>query len=155
MNNSAIQRGLSVSVAFVLAVSITYICAVFFVSQLNISSIVTLGYEVGLAERLLTLLQDIAGMASAYLPLITVALAIAFIFTSTLLLRFIRGSGFLFALAGFVAIISIHLFLQLAFGLVAVAPTRTVFGLFSQGVSGALGGWVYFYFNRNAYRRAV
>lgn len=87
-------------------------------------------------------------MTGLYLPMIIIALAIAFIFTSMLLLRFINGNGFLFALAGFVAIISIHLLLQLAFGLIAVAPTRTLFGLLTQGAAGAFGGWVYFHVNK-------
>ena len=129
---------------FAFAVSITYVTAVFFVSQFNIASIIALGFEVNLATRANTFVEDIVGMSSLYLLLIAIALAIALLFTSKVLLRFINANGFLFALAGFVGIIAIHFSLELAFGTVPVAPTRTLPGLLSQGLAGAIGGWIYF-----------
>ena len=72
------------------------------------------------------------------------ALLIALLFTRLLLTRFIQSSTMLYALAGFVALLVLHLALYMAFDISAIAATRSVVGLLSQGVAGALGGALFF-----------
>jgi len=67
------------------------------------------------------------------------------LFTSFVLLRIIDQSSLLFVLAGFVAILALHLTMNAVLGLTGVAPTRTLTGLLSQAAAGAVGGYVYYY----------
>ena len=135
-------------IALSLAAISTYIAAVILVSQLNISQVIGLGFSVSLSERFAAVFRDLVGMLSLYLPLVSIALLIAFGFTSLLLMRFINKPATLFPLAGFAALIAIHLILNTVFGVAGIAPTRTIFGLLSQGVAGVLGGYIYY---RTAY----
>jgi len=87
-------------------------------------------------------------MLGTYLPLISIALLIAFLFTSLGLLRFIKRPMALFVLAGFVAIIALHTIMGAVFGVDAVAPVRSLVGLVAQGMAGAVGGYVYGYLRK-------
>jgi hypothetical protein len=131
-------------VRYLLAVVTTYVVAVVFVSQFNASSIVALGVSVGLWDRLLAVWHDLIGMAELYLPIIAIALLIAFVFTKQVLLRFLENRGLLYSLAGFVGIATVHLTLKAVFDVSAIAPTATVLGLLSQCIAGAFGGWVFY-----------
>ena len=131
-------------IAILIAGLATYVAAVVLLSQLNISQVTSLGFAVSLSQRFAAVLHDLQGMLTIYLPLILVALLIAFLFTSLLLLRFVYKPAFLFPLAGFVAIVSIHVILNIVFGVAGIAPTRTMVGLISQGLAGAMGGYIYF-----------
>ena len=130
--------------AFAAGTISAYITAVLFISQLNIARITELGFPVSFAERIATLLDDIGGMSQVYLPLVAVALLVAWLFTGLLLSRFVRPSALLYAAAGFVGILAVHLLMNNLLGIAPVAPTRTPIGLLSQGAAGAVGGWLYY-----------
>lgn len=130
--------------AYLFGVVSTYLLAVIFVSQLNISRVTEMGYSVGFLERVQTLLQDWVGMLSVYLPLIAVALLIAWLFTGLLLTRWLPRTLFLYVLAGFVALMALHPIMQAVFTITAVAPTRTLAGLLTQGLAGAFGGYCFY-----------
>ncbi len=49
----------------------------------------------------------------------------------------------LFMLAGFVAIVALHLIMKTVLGLSGIAATRTLIGLLAQGVAGAIGVYLY------------
>ena len=129
---------------YLISVVGTYVVAVILVSQFNIARVVDLGHSVGLSDRFSTTLHDLLGMATSYLPLTAIALLLAFLFTGLLLLRMINASLMLYALAGFVGMLAMHLILNAVFNIHAVAPTRSLPGLLSQAVAGAIGGILYF-----------
>lgn len=129
--------------AFLAAVVSAYVVAVVLVSQFNIDRVQGMGFEVALGQRLSTVMHDLIGMTASYLPLIAIGFLIAFSFTGLALMRFIRSPKILYPIAGFVAIVAIHSALQMVFGISGVAPTRTTMGLFTQGLAGAFGGYVY------------
>lgn len=131
-------------VAYLVGVLITYLLAVALVSQFNIARIMELGHAVTVRQRVETVLHDWLNMLGSYLPLICLAMLFAWLFTSLLLTRFVRRSALLYALAGFVGIVVMHLILIAVFGMTPVAPTRTTLGLFVQGLAGAVGGLVYY-----------
>jgi hypothetical protein len=54
----------------------------------------------------------------------------------------------LFALAGFVAVVALHLIMKAVLGVSGIAVTRTVAGLIGQGVAGAIGGYCYHVLSR-------
>ncbi len=130
--------------AFLLGTVATYLTAVILVTQFNIARVTEFGYPVSFTDRLETTLHDIGGMLGVYLPLIAIALLIAWLFTGLLLTRFIKPSTFLYALAGFTGIVALHVIMQAALGMSGVAPTRTLLGLLGQGIAGAVGGWAFY-----------
>ncbi len=132
--------------AFLAGLTTTYVIAVVLVSQLNIARVTELGYAVGLSDRIAMVLHDWVGMLGAYLPLMAIALLIAWVITALVVSRFVPSSAALYALAGFTGMLALHLILHAVFQMTPVAPTRTLFGLISQGVAGALGGYLYFRF---------
>lgn len=130
-------------IAFLAATASAYLVAVVLVSQFNIAEVQNMGFTVSLAQRGEAVLHDLLGMTAAYLPLIAAGFLLAFLFTGLVLMRFIAAPAILYPLAGFVAVIAIHSLLHMVFGVSGIAPTRTFVGLLSQGVAGALGGYVY------------
>lgn len=131
-------------IAYLLAVVVAYLLGAVLISQFNIFNVVSMGFSVSTEQRVSAALHDVFGMLSTYLPLISVAFLIAFLFTSFVLLRFVKCSGLLFVLAGFTAIVALHLVMGVVLGLTGLAPTRTLIGLLAQGCAGAVGGYVYY-----------
>ena len=134
--------------AYLCAVAAAYLTGTLLVSQFNIARITELGFDVTLAERVQNAVHDLTNMYDLFLPLVAVALLIAFLVTAKLVLRRIDRPALLYPLAGFVAMLALHGILYLVFGMSPVAPTRTLAGLLGQGLAGALGGYVFFRLTR-------
>lgn len=130
--------------AYLIAVVIAYFVGVALIAHSNTHSVIEMGYAVSLSLRLATMGHDFAGMALAYLPLLAIAFLIAFLFTHWVIGRWKRPNLALYVLAGFTAVITIHLSMGWLLGLVPFAPTRTPLGLMSQGLAGAVGGWMFY-----------
>ena len=129
--------------AFVPAVLLAYLLASVLVTQANLAAVQSMGLEVSTGVHLDTTAKDIVGMASSYLILILVSFTLAFPVASGLTRLLPQQRALLFTLAGFVAIVALHLIMKAALGLSGIAPTRTLAGLLSQGVAGAVGGYCY------------
>lgn len=142
------RRSIQIIGCFVLSCVFAYSVAVIFITQFNIAAIIGMGYEVPIKIRFLTMLADLTGMLPFYLLLISVALMIGFLFTRYLLGRLIRPSLFLYCLAGFAALLTMHMMLETVLGLVPIAPARSLMGLLAQGFAGALGGMVFYWLTR-------
>lgn len=142
--NSSQQSFLRAAVLpYILALVTTYLIAVLGVSQFNASSVASLGVDVGVGDRLYTFSRDLVGMSGSYLPLIAIGFAIALPVARFALLPFIKKPLLLFPLAGFVAVLTIHLLLKMLLGISAIAPTATLIGLITQALAGAVGGYVF------------
>ena len=134
--------------AYLLAVIVAYILASITATQSVIAQLAELGIEVNFVDRLIMTMQDIAGMAGMFLPMIAAAFLLAFL-VAALLCRWIgRKPIVLYVLAGAVALIAIHLTLYLAFGIMPLAIAKTTGGLLIQGLAGAVGAYLYAYMNR-------
>jgi hypothetical protein len=132
-----------VVLAFIAAVIVSYIVAVLFYTQLNLGNLVEMGIAVGAGDRFSAALHDLGGMTGLYLPIIAVALLIAFLVTR-LILHWVPQLHMLgYVLAGFAAIFAVDFALGMAFGTHPIPVTRTTVGLISQCVAGALGGYVF------------
>jgi len=101
--------------------------------------------EISFAERMSWTLGDVAGMATGAIYPLAVAIALLLAFAiAGLIVRRIGGLRTLgFVLAGALGLLSMHLVLNSAAGINAVAATRDVSGLLMQSVAGALAGAVY------------
>ena len=135
-------------VAYLLAVFTAYLLASITATQSVIARLAEMGVDVNFAERLRMTLHDIAGMAGMFLPMIAAGLLAAFLLTALLCRWLGKRPVALYILAGALALITIHLTLNLAFGITPVAIARTTGGLLIQGVAGAVGAYFYAYTNR-------
>jgi len=129
--------------AYLLAVLLTYLAAAIAATQSVMSSLADMGVAVPLADRLVTTGQDLVGMAALFLPIIAVALGIAFPVAALVLRWRPDWRWFGYPLAGGAALLGVHVALELAFGITPVAAARSVPGLTVQALCGALGGWVF------------
>lgn len=131
-------------IAWLLAVLATYLVAATLVSFFNMASLRDIGVELTAAHLLGAAWHDITHMYDLYLPIIAVALLIALPVAWWLATRGIADAKYLYPLAGFVALLTVHIAMYLVFGMSAIAATRELPGLLAQGMAGALGGLVYF-----------
>ena len=134
--------------AYLLAIIVAYLLAAITATQSVIARLGEMGIDVNFADRLSMTLQDIAGMAGMFLPMIAAGFLAAFLLTALLCRWLGRRPVALYILAGAVALITIHLTLNLAFGITPVAIARTMGGLLIQGLAGAVGAYLYAYTNR-------
>ncbi len=134
---------LKVVLAYSSAVVGAFLLASILATQFILGNVQELGMDVTAAVRLQATLHDIAGLATSYLPLLAVAFLIALPVTGGLRKVFPSRPLLLYALAGAVAVITLHLTMKAALGLSGIAATRTTLGLLSQGLAGALGGYLY------------
>jgi len=138
--------------AWLFAVAVAYVLSAATATQYVIAQLSGMGVAVTLGERAAMTVQDIAGMAGMFLPMVAFALLIAFM-TAALLCRWLsRWRLPLYGLAGAVAVACIHLGLHLAFGITPVAIARSTGGLLLQALAGAAGGFTYLFLIR---RQAV
>ena len=129
--------------AWIFSVLITYTLASAAVSIVNACAIQGLGYPLSTGQWSGAIASDWLSMLQSYLLLIAVGLAIAFVVVS-MISRFTSVNGAFYAIAGFVAILTIHLLMKQLLGMSPVAPARFWYGLMSQGLAGAFGGYFYF-----------
>ena len=132
---------------YLAAVLASYILASAIATQHVANALVSMGIELGAGDRAAMTAADLLGMASSLLPMIAFGLLVAFL-VAALLARLWPGfrPGWrrpLYALAGFTALITIHVAMNLAFGLTPIAVARSGAGLLMQGLAGAVGGYLY------------
>jgi hypothetical protein len=112
------------------------------------ASLGNLGVTVTWFERLRMGLLDLAGMSKIFLPVIAAAFALALPIASWLSRKRAAARGPLFALAGAVGLIAVHLSLQAAFDIIPIAGARSALGLGAQALAGAIGGYTFTAFGR-------
>ena len=129
--------------AFLAAVLVTYVVAATAATQSVMGRLSDLGAPVTMAVRAESTWHDLLGMATSYLPILAVALLIAFP-VAALVVRFMPGWRAVgYPLAGAVAVLAVHIILEQLLMITPVAATRTLAGLGVQVLCGALGGWVF------------
>lgn len=129
--------------SFLLAVAVAYGLAVISATQHVAASLEGMGVEVDVGTRLGMIGHDLAGMAASFLPMVAIGFLVAFVVAAWLARRLPRGRPLLYALAGGVALVTIHVALKTAFDITPVAVARTTAGLLVQGLAGAVGGYFY------------
>lgn len=132
--------------AFLLALLTTYVIGAVTISQFNIARIVDMGFPVDTNERFATAWHDLTHMYDLYLPLVAIALLIAFLVNGLGILKLFNMPRVLYPLAGFAGLLTLHLTLEAVLGMTPVAPARDFWGLMTQGIAGGVGGWVFYRF---------
>lgn len=128
---------------YLLAVLLSYILASIFSTQSVFSSLASMGVPIGPGDRLRGSLHDLVGMAGLLLPVIAAGFAIALPVAGFLGRRSPARRTALFTLAGALALLTIHYSIEAAFGIKFIAGARTIAGLSSQALAGAVGGFAF------------
>jgi hypothetical protein len=139
---------IKLTMAFSGAVLAAFVTGSIFATQFTLANVSAMGMDVTPGVRLQATLHDLVGLSATYLPMIAVALLVALLTAAGLAKRLPGQRMLLFMLAGAVGLIAIHLIIKAVLGLSGIAATRTVAGLLSQGLAGAIGGYVFFAIRR-------
>jgi hypothetical protein len=134
--------------AFFPAVLLAYILASILFTQTILAAVQSMGLDVSMGIRLGTTFDDMIGMTSSYLLLIFLAFILGLPVAAGLTRLLPSQRALLFSLAGFVAIVALHLIMKAVLGISAIASTRTLAGLLLQGLAGAVGGYCYHLLSR-------
>jgi len=134
--------------AFFPAVLLAYVLASMLATQSNLGNVEMLGMDVGLADRAGATFHDIIGMSSSYLLLILIAFVLGLPVAAGLTKLLPGQRAVLYALAGFTAIVALHVIMKAALGVSGIAATRTLAGLVAQGAAGAVGGLCFHWLSR-------
>jgi hypothetical protein len=129
--------------AFLLALLTAYVVGAAAATQAVLSALGRMGVDVSFTDRLNATLHDQVSMFATYAPLLAAALTVGLL-VAVLISRFLpewRRVGYV--LAGFVALIAMHLIMRQVLDLTPVAAARSSAGLLLQGFAGALGGYVF------------
>lgn len=129
--------------AYLAAVAVTYVTASIAHTQSVMGRLLDMDVPVTLGDRLHATVHDVVGMAASFLPLLALALAIAFPVAGLAIRRLPRWRPVGYSVAGGVAVLVLHLTLSLVFQITPVAGARTTLGLTVQALCGGLGGWVF------------
>jgi hypothetical protein len=137
------KRFVKTLLAWFIASLFAYLLASLVATQSVVSQLAGMGIPISLGERLQMSARDLVGMVQMFLPLIAAGFLVA-LSVAGLLGRYRPDwRAFLFPLAGFVALVSIHLALEWAFDISLIAVARSTTGLLLQGLAGAAGGWLF------------
>jgi len=128
---------------WLLAVVVAYLLASITATQSVVSSLFEMGVAVGFSERIGMTIRDIAGMAGLFLPMIAAAFLAAFLVAAMLCRWWPQWRTPIYIVAGAAGLVTIHLTLNLAFGITPIAIGRTAGGLLIQGLAGAVGGFIF------------
>ena len=128
---------------FLAAVVVTYTVAVIGYSQINLLHLVDMGIAIDLAMRVQTLQHDLVGMLELFLPIVFVALLLAFLIGALIIRRVPHLRTIGYVLAGTMGIYAVIVSLGLMTGTNPIAVTRSAAGLLSQVAAGAVGGLVF------------
>jgi hypothetical protein len=129
-------------VGLIAATLATSVIGSIFSTQSVITSLQSLEIDVSLATRLSMTIDDFAILPSLA-PVTAVCFVIGFI-VAALCVRYIGGNRTAWhILAGAAALITTLLIMKAVLLITAIAGTRTIMGLMSFGLAGAIGGWVY------------
>lgn len=128
---------------FLAAVVVTYTVAVIGYSQINLLNLVDMGIAIDLAMRVQTLQHDLVGMLELFLPIVFVALLLAFLIGALIIRRVPHLRTIGYVLAGTMGIYAVIVSLGLMTGTNPIAVTRSAAGLLSQVAAGAVGGLVF------------
>ena len=130
-------------ISFLVAGLVAYVIAVLFYTQINLSNLTDLGIDISFSDRLAAASHDLLSMTGMYLPIMLVALLVAFSLAA-IVIRFLPNLRTLgFVLAGMVGVLALVLFFSSFLGTNPIAVTRSSLGLLSQCGAGGIGGLVY------------
>lgn len=130
-------------IGWVVASLVTYALGSALMTQVVLLSLASFGVSVDLGSRLSMTLFDIGALVTSYLPLVAIALLIAFAIASGLSRLKPAWRRPLFLLAGATSVGAMIGIMSLTFGMNPLAGARGFVGFGPQMLAGLAGGWVF------------
>jgi len=127
-----------------LAAFVSFVAASISHTQFVLYELSNIGVEIDLATRLSASLQDLIGFLPAFLPVITLGLAIGFGITAWILSRFNSKQNGWYLLAGGVSLLMIHTLMHPILEITLIAGARSFSGLMMQTIAGIIGGSLFY-----------
>lgn len=134
------------------ATAVSFVLASLGHSQQVLHGLMAVGVEIDGRTALRFVLGDLAGLSLSYLPVIALALALAFWVTGPLGRRWPAASLWLYSAAGATALLTVLLLMYPILHTTLIAGARG-WGLALQVLAGALGGWVFGVWGKGGKRR--
>lgn len=131
--------------AFLAAVVGCYFVATTAASGHVLSQLSDMGVELSASQQIGHITHDWFGFTGIFLPVIVIGLLVAFVVARALLKldALANLTTFAYVAAGAVALLSIHILLNLQFDMHPIAASRSVVGLLLQALAGGVGGWLF------------
>ncbi len=129
--------------AWLAAVVVATVLGSMIQTQFNLARIAALDEPVSLALRLETTLFDLASFAPLWAVIVSLGMLIALVTAAMLARRWPQLRTGLFVLAGFLAIAVALLVMNAMLPVTPVGAARTVTGMVTMSLPGALAGWIH------------
>lgn len=111
-------------------------------TQVVLASVQSMGLEVSWAARVDATLDDLLGLSATLLPVMALVLAVVWGLYDVITTRRRSPLGpYHYALVGGLCILALHPLLGAVLDVDVFAATRSWFGLLTQAIAGAFGGW--------------
>lgn len=111
-------------------------------TQVVLASVQSMGLEVSWPARIEATRADLLGLNATLLPVMALALVVGWGLYDVIMTRMRRGPGpHGYALIGAMCIFALHPILVAILDVDVFAATRSWFGLLTQAIAGAFGGW--------------
>ena len=111
-------------------------------TQVVLALVQSMGLEVSRAARVDATLDDLLGLSATLLPVMALVLAVMWGLYDVITTRMRSARGpYHYALVGGLCILALHPLLGAALAVDVFAATRSWFGLLTQAIAGAFGGW--------------
>ncbi len=129
--------------AFAVAVLTTAVLGSITQTQFNLSRIAGLGESIRTSTRIEVTLFDLISFAPNYAIIMAVALLIGLLVADWPAARWPGFGRGWFVLAGFVAVITSLLAMNMMLPVTVIGAARTASGIVALSLAGGVGGWVY------------
>ncbi len=129
--------------AWLAAVVVATILGSIIQTQFNLARIVALDIPIPLSRRLETTLFDLMSFAPLWAVIVALGLLIALVVALPVARRLPRMRTGVFVLAGFLAVGTALVVMNAMLPVTPVGAARTLTGIVSISLAGALAGWVY------------
>lgn len=128
--------------SFVISALAATVIASMFSTQFVVFGLRDLGIEIPLLQRISMTFGDLAIIKT--LGLVVMACFLAGFIVAAIARHFIRGSRYSwYSVAGALSIVTGLLLISQVLQLMPIAGARTTFGMFTQGLAGAIGGFIF------------
>ena len=111
-------------------------------TQVVLASVQSMGLEVSWPARIEATRADLLGLTATLLPVMALALVVGWGLYDIIMTRMRSARGpYHYALMGGLCILALHPLLGAVLDVDVFAATRSWFGLLTQAIAGAFGGW--------------
>ena len=135
------RRFLTLASAFLVSAAVTATLGSIFSSQFVIAGLQAINVDIPLSTRLSMTAADLR-ILTALLPAVLACFLIAFLVAGLCAARLGGNRSAWFTLAGATSLVVELMIMQSVFGVMPVSGARSMAGLLTQGVAGAVGGYL-------------